>query len=150
MATFLSAVTKASSGSAFELVEQGSERVLVPALEIAVDSATRKKGLLGRDGLDEGAGLVIAPTNAVHTFFMRFPIDIVFATKAGRVVKVAAGGPGVANRRGAQRLCGHRAAGGRGAEGGYRGRVCSSGKNAPIPVTPGVLSDRHQTRGSGL
>jgi uncharacterized membrane protein (UPF0127 family) len=89
MATFLSAVTKAASGSAFELVEQDSGRVLVPALEIAVDSPRRNKGLLGRDGLDEGAGLVIAPTNAVHTFFMRFPIDIVFATKAGQVVKVA-------------------------------------------------------------
>jgi uncharacterized protein len=24
----------------------------------------------------------------VHTFFMRFPIDIVFVTRAGRVVKV--------------------------------------------------------------
>lgn len=88
MATFLSEVARASSGSTFELVEQVSGRVLVPALEVAVDSATRKKGLLGRDGLGEGSGLVIAPTNAVHTFFMRFPIDIVFATKSGQVVKV--------------------------------------------------------------
>jgi uncharacterized protein len=88
MATFLSAVASASSDTAFELVENTSGRVLVPALEVAVDSATRKKGLLGRDGLPDGAGLVIAPTNAVHTFFMRFPIDIVFVTRAGRVVKV--------------------------------------------------------------
>ena len=32
--------------------------------------------------------MVIAPTNAVHTWFMRFPIDIAFVNKEGRVVKV--------------------------------------------------------------
>ena len=61
---------------------------IVTELEIAVDSATRRKGLLGRDRLADSTGIVIAPTNAVHTFFMRFPIDIVFVTRAGRVVKV--------------------------------------------------------------
>lgn len=72
----------------FELVEQETGRVLVPHLEIAGDSESRRRGLLGRDGLPDGAGLAIAPTNAVHTFFMRFPIDIVFVTRAGRVLKV--------------------------------------------------------------
>jgi len=66
-----------------------SGRVLVSQLEAAFDSATRKKGLLGRDGLDAGAGLVIAPCGGVHTFFMRFPIDVVFAARDGRVVKVS-------------------------------------------------------------
>jgi len=61
---------------------------IVTELEIAVDSATRRKGLLGRDRLADSTGIVIAPTNAVHTFFMRFPIDIVFVTRSGRVVKV--------------------------------------------------------------
>lgn len=88
MASFLSAVNTAPPGSEFELIEQGSGRVVVANLEVAVDSATRKKGLLGRDGLPDGVGLVIAPTNAVHTFFMRFPIDIVFVSRAGRVLKV--------------------------------------------------------------
>jgi uncharacterized membrane protein (UPF0127 family) len=31
--------------------------------------------------------MVIAPTNAVHTWFMRFPIDIAFVDRQGRVVK---------------------------------------------------------------
>jgi uncharacterized protein len=88
MASFLAAVSKAESGTHFELALEPSGRVVVPQLEVAVESATRKKGLLGRDGLADGCGLVIAPTNAVHTFFMRFPIDIVFVTKAGEVVKV--------------------------------------------------------------
>ena len=59
-------------------------------LETAFDSASRKKGLLGRDGLPPGVGLVIAPTNLVHTFAMRFPIDILFVSREGRVIKVRA------------------------------------------------------------
>ncbi len=53
----------------------------------AVDSATRRRGLLGRDGLEPGEAMVIAPTSAVHTFWMRFPIDVAFVRKDGTVVK---------------------------------------------------------------
>jgi len=65
-----------------------SGRVVVSRLEAAFDSATRKKGLLGRDRLEPGGGLVIAPCGGVHTFFMRFPIDVLFVARDGRVVKV--------------------------------------------------------------
>jgi uncharacterized membrane protein (UPF0127 family) len=61
---------------------------LATVLEAAFDSASRRKGLLGRDGLGQGHGLVIAPTNLVHTFAMRFPIDILFTARDGRVLKV--------------------------------------------------------------
>jgi len=88
MASFLSAVAKAEPGTRFELGRALSGQVVVPDLEMAVDSATRKKGLLGRDGLSTGEGLVIAPTNAVHTFFMRFPIDILFVARDGEIVKI--------------------------------------------------------------
>ena len=57
-------------------------------IETAFESADRKKGLLGRDGLAAGQALVIAPTNLVHTFAMRFPIDILFVARDGRVLKV--------------------------------------------------------------
>jgi uncharacterized membrane protein (UPF0127 family) len=32
--------------------------------------------------------MVLAPCNSIHTFFMRFPIDVVFAARDGRVVKL--------------------------------------------------------------
>ena len=117
MASFLSAVWKAAAGTRFQLVDDEG-LVLVPFLEIAADSASRKKGLLGRDGLGEGTGLVIAPTNAVHTFFMRFAIDIVFVARDGRVLKVR---PAVPRRRVAAAWGGYAvvelAAGGAGAAG---------------------------------
>jgi uncharacterized protein len=60
---------------------------LVRTLEIAADSESRKKGLLGRDRLAPEVGVVIAPSQGVHTFGMRFPIDIIGVTRDGRVVK---------------------------------------------------------------
>ena len=56
-------------------------------LEGAFDSASRKRGLLGRDSLPPEHALIIAPTNMVHTFFMRFPIDILVVRRDGHVVK---------------------------------------------------------------
>jgi len=67
------------------LVNPRSGHSLAHTLTGAFDSASRNKGLLGRDGLEDGHALIIAPTNAIHTIFMRFPIDIVFVTRDGRV-----------------------------------------------------------------
>jgi uncharacterized membrane protein (UPF0127 family) len=57
-------------------------------LELAADSASRNRGLLGRDSLPPENALILAPANFVHTFFMRFPIDILFVSRDGRVLKV--------------------------------------------------------------
>jgi uncharacterized protein len=72
----------------FGLRIERNQRWLVRSVETAANSATRKRGLLGRESLDEGTGLVIAPCQGVHTFGMRFPIDIVGVSRDGRVVKV--------------------------------------------------------------
>lgn len=60
-------------------------QVVAKAAELAITSSSRRRGLLGRDGLDPGAALVIAPCNSIHTMFMRFAIDRVFVDRAGRV-----------------------------------------------------------------
>jgi hypothetical protein len=62
--------------------------VLVTQLEAAHTGPTRRKGLLGRDGLSPGEGLWIAPCESVHTFFMRFPIDLVYLDRRHQVKKV--------------------------------------------------------------
>jgi uncharacterized membrane protein (UPF0127 family) len=66
------------------------ETVLGEAIEVA-DTAVRKvKGLLGRECLEDGQGLLFKQCSSLHTFFMRFPIDIVFVDKNHRVLKLAA------------------------------------------------------------
>lgn len=62
--------------------------VVCPACVVADRPSTRARGLLGRDGLGSGEGLLIRPTNSIHTFFMRFAIDVVFLDRAGVVLKV--------------------------------------------------------------
>jgi hypothetical protein len=37
--------------------------------------------------MPDGSALIIAPSNAIHTFFMRFAIDVAFVAKDGRVLK---------------------------------------------------------------
>jgi uncharacterized membrane protein (UPF0127 family) len=72
--------------SPLTLVNSRSGRVLAHSVVGAFDSRSRRTGLLGREGLDEGHALVIAPTFAIHTFFMRFPIDVAFVARDGRVI----------------------------------------------------------------
>jgi len=62
--------------------------VLAARLEGAHTGATRRKGLLGRERLLPGEGLWIAPCESVHTFFMRFPIDLVYLDRNLKVKKV--------------------------------------------------------------
>lgn len=62
-------------------------RVIAHDLITAFDSSSRRVGLLRHASFPQGAAMLIAPSNAVHTFFMRFPIDIAFISREGRVMK---------------------------------------------------------------
>jgi uncharacterized protein len=62
--------------------------VLASRLEVAGTGETRRKGLLGRNNLEPGEGLWIAPCESVHTFFMRFAIDLVYLDRKHKVRKV--------------------------------------------------------------
>jgi len=56
--------------------------------EIAGSGRKRTKGLLGRKGLAAGEGMWIIPCEAVHTFGMQFPIDLVYLDRGLRIKKV--------------------------------------------------------------
>ena len=47
----------------------------------------RLRGLLGRDGLADGEGLVIVPCNSVHMLGMRFPLDVLHLDRSGTVLR---------------------------------------------------------------
>ena len=49
---------------------------------------TRLVGLLNRDFLKQGEALILAPSNCIHTFFMRFAIDVIFLDKTGKIIKI--------------------------------------------------------------
>jgi hypothetical protein len=62
--------------------------VLAASADVASSSATRRKGLLGRDELPAGHGLWIVPCESVHSFGMRFPIDVIYLDRKKRVRKL--------------------------------------------------------------
>jgi uncharacterized protein len=72
-------------------LKSADDRVLCERCLVAETPLTRMRGLLGRSGLESGEGLLLRPASSVHTFFMRFAIDVVFLSRDGEVVKVAEG-----------------------------------------------------------
>jgi uncharacterized protein len=72
----------------YELVDARAGSVVATVVEAALDSRSRRKGLLGRDSLPDRHALILAPCNAIHTVGMRFPIDVLFVARDGCVVKV--------------------------------------------------------------
>lgn len=67
--------------------------ILCARLEPAGGVAGRSRGLLGRDRLEPGHGMLfrrgwLEPFMLMHMFFMRFAIDIVFLDRVGRVMRI--------------------------------------------------------------
>lgn len=91
MPSFLSPLLK--TPGQYQLRNERTGLILATHVLTAFDSKSRNTGLLRHDSLPEGHGLIIAPSNAVHTFFMRFSIDLAFVAKDGRVVKTRAAVP---------------------------------------------------------
>jgi len=72
----------------FSLRNARTGTILADRLLTAFDSNSRNRGLLAHDALKPGTALILAPTFAIHTFFMKFPIDVLFVARDGRVLKV--------------------------------------------------------------
>jgi uncharacterized protein len=68
------------------LINQTRNTILAEDLLVADTIFKRLKGLLGRKYLKSGEALLLRPCNSVHTFFMRFPIDILFVDKNNKVI----------------------------------------------------------------
>jgi uncharacterized protein len=61
-------------------------------LEVAATHRARSRGLLGRDGID--GALLLPGARQVHTFRMRFPIDVAHVARDGTVLAVTTMPPG--------------------------------------------------------
>jgi uncharacterized protein len=62
--------------------------VVCERCEIPQSTFARMRGLLGRNGLEPGSGMLIDAAPSVHMFFMRFPIDVVFLDRDWTVVRI--------------------------------------------------------------
>jgi uncharacterized protein len=75
------------------IINKHKHETIATVIFLADNPFKRMKGLLGRRSLKDSEAMVIKPCNAIHTFFMRFPIDVLFVNKDNRVVKIIANLP---------------------------------------------------------
>jgi len=64
------------------------DRTLAASARHARSAWQRARGLLGHPPLGPGEGLVIEPCKSVHTFFMGYALDVVFAADDATVLGV--------------------------------------------------------------
>ena len=74
--------------AALARVRTADGRIVCERCEVTGSAFARMRGLLGRAGLEPGAGMLIDGAPSVHMFFMRFPIDVVFLDRDWMVVRV--------------------------------------------------------------
>jgi uncharacterized protein len=71
-----------------KIINETKNIILAENAILAETFFKRIKGLLGRKFLGDKEALIIKPCNSIHTFFMAFPIDVLFVDKNNRVIKV--------------------------------------------------------------
>jgi uncharacterized membrane protein (UPF0127 family) len=74
---------------AVQTLTKADGTVVCARCEIADSPLKRMRGLLGRSSLASDEGMFFRPAGSIHTFFMRFPIDVVFCDRELTVVGVA-------------------------------------------------------------
>ena len=72
-------------------ITRGTE--LACAADVADTSRKRRTGLLQHESLPAGEGLWIIPCEGIHTFGMKFPIDVLFLDRKRKVLEIRAGMP---------------------------------------------------------
>jgi len=70
------------------LINKTRQIEVLSNLEKADSFMSRLKGLLGKESIESGFGLMIEPCNSIHCFFMKFPIDVAFVGKDNTVLKI--------------------------------------------------------------
>ncbi|MFZ7101890.1 MAG: DUF192 domain-containing protein [Peptococcaceae bacterium] len=63
-----------------------NKKIIGDKIDVATSLTARLKGLLGRNSLENGEGLILDPCNAIHCIGMKFAIDVVFMDKGKKII----------------------------------------------------------------
>jgi uncharacterized protein len=77
-----------SNAGLWLIVNTRTDQKLADRARIAQSYKSRMRGLLNIREFDEGLGLLIPRCNAIHTFFMKMTIDVVFLDRTSHVVRL--------------------------------------------------------------
>jgi uncharacterized membrane protein (UPF0127 family) len=84
---FLAERSEAKADIRMQVLNRTRQVAIASDIDVAKTSAQRRRGLLGRAGFPRGAGLWIAPCESVHTWGMRFSIDLIYLDRNYHVRK---------------------------------------------------------------
>jgi len=70
------------------ILNKNKNIILAEEAFVAKSLYSRIKGLIAREALLRQEALVINRCNSIHTFFMRFPIDVLFVDKKNKIVGI--------------------------------------------------------------
>jgi len=76
------------SSAVYRVTNPATGQVISARVRVADTLWARAKGLLGRVEMAPDEGLLITRCDSVHTFFMKFPIDLLYLDRDFRVVKM--------------------------------------------------------------
>lgn len=69
-------------------LDRDYRELLIPEVQRTSSMLERMQGLLGKPPLENRQGLLLVPCSSVHTFFMAYPLDLVFLDKHWRITKL--------------------------------------------------------------
>ena len=72
----------------YQVIDADTEVEIAGNVRFADSFRDRLFGLIGADTLAQGSGLWLNPCNGIHTFGMRFPVDIIVLDRDNRVLAV--------------------------------------------------------------
>jgi uncharacterized membrane protein (UPF0127 family) len=75
----------------YTVLNEDRGSIVAKRVRVAGTSGARREGLLKISNMDVEAGLWIAPCEAIHTFGMRMPLDVLFLDRELRVRKIRYG-----------------------------------------------------------
>lgn len=88
MSSFLDPLLAADAPRLMLAIAGADAKPVATTVETAFDSKSRTRGLLGRASLAPDTAMILAPCQAIHTFKMQFPIDVIFVARDGRILKI--------------------------------------------------------------
>lgn len=71
-----------------KIINTKNEKVIANEVLHAKSFSSRLKGLMFVEQINNGDGMLIEPCNSIHTFFMKFSLDVVFLDKQNKVVQI--------------------------------------------------------------
>lgn len=72
----------------FKITNMSNGNIIAEQAAYADTFISRLKGLMFRNNFNKGEALFIIPCNSIHTFWMKFPIDVVFLSKENTVIYI--------------------------------------------------------------